>query len=115
MKYCRTCGKKLKDEDMFCSACGNACTEPEEEITDEKNEQLETAPTQKSYTNGFAIAGFVLSFLFPLFGWIFGGIGLSKAHKNNGVGEGLSIAALFIATILFFITVAINLSTPNVY
>lgn len=47
-------------------------------------------------TNGFAIAGFVLSFFFALLGLIFSIIGYQKS-KETDVGQGLSIAGIVIS------------------
>lgn len=60
-------------------------------------------PAPASEKNGMAIAGFVCSFFVPILGWVFGGIGLSKAKKLNGKGKGFSIASIAIATVMFFI------------
>ena len=54
-----------------------------------------------------AIAGFICSFFSPLLGWIFGGIGLNRSIKRNGKGQGLSIAAIVIATIMFIVVLAL--------
>ena len=66
-------------------------------------DQYQNSNQQEQKTNGFAIAGLICAFFIPLLGWIFGGIGLSKANNMNGVGKGMSIAALIIATIMFII------------
>jgi hypothetical protein len=50
-----------------------------------------------------AIAGFICSFIIPLLGWIFGGIGLARSRNCGGKGAGLSILAIIISTIHFFI------------
>lgn len=50
-----------------------------------------------------AVAGFVCSFFVPILGWVFGGIGLSRASKRNGKGKGLSIAGIAIASVMFFV------------
>ena len=52
-------------------------------------------------SNGIAIAGFVCAFISPLLGWIFGGIGLSRANRRNGKGKGFSIAAIVVASVVF--------------
>ena len=67
------------------------------------------APATAKSTNGFAIAGFVLSFVaFPLLGIIFSAIGLSKSKTLNS-GKGLSIAGLIISILytLYIIVVLI--------
>ena len=53
--------------------------------------------------NGFAIAGFVLSFYFAVLGIVFSSIGLSKAKKMNGKGKGLAVAGLVISLVSFVI------------
>lgn len=55
-------------------------------------------------SNGIAIAGFVCAFISPLLGWIFGGIGLSRANRRNGKGKGFSIAAIAVASVMFVIS-----------
>lgn len=58
-------------------------------------------------SNGFAIAGFVLSFFFSILGIIFSSIGLSRANKMNGKGKGLAVAGLVISLVSFVIGVII--------
>ena len=95
--YCSNCGKELCDEAYVCTNCG--CLLKEEPILEEN---------KKEKANGMAIAGFVCSFLFPVLGWVFGGIGLSNAAKMNGKGKGLSIAAIVIASVNFVLSLIIN-------
>lgn len=94
MKYCTKCGAELLDEAVICPNCGCSATPPQ---------------PQKD-TNGMAVAGFVCSFFFPILGWIFGGIGLSRSLKRNGKGKGLSIAAIVIATVLFILSLIVELA-----
>ncbi len=89
MKYCKTCGAELLDSDVYCTKCGNQ-TEP-----------IKVVVVQQS--NGVAIAGFILSFLIPLLGWILGGLGIKRSKEAGGKGYGLSIAAIVIATINFIL------------
>jgi hypothetical protein len=91
MKYCSRCGNEVVDEAVICPRCGCQVAS----YGGGKNVQ--------SGGNGFAVAGFVCSFFFPLLGWIFGGIGLHKSNTLNGKGKSLSIAAIIIATTLFII------------
>src|SRR5690554_6175838 len=104
MKYCSRCGNEVVDEAVICHKCGSQVAS-----YGGKNVQ--------SDENGFAIAGFICSFFFPLFGWIFGGIGLNRAKTLNGKGKSLSIAAIIIATILFIlyfiITILLALAQPQ--
>ena len=92
--YCKTCGKEINDYAVVCPYCGCATNNtPGTEVKEEKN--------------GFAIAGFVCSFISPLLGWIFGGIGLAKANKPNGKNKGWATAAIIISSVNFFITLLI--------
>ena len=70
-------------------------------------QQIDNVENIKPKNNGMAIAGFVCSFFIPLLGYIFGGIGLKRAKENNGKGLGFSIAAIAIATVMFFINLSI--------
>lgn len=96
--YCEKCGAELNDEAIICTNCGVATSnyKPQEEKINEPDK------------NGIAIAGFVCSFFIPLLGWIFGGIGLSRASKRNGKFKGFAIASLVIASIMFLINLAIQ-------
>ncbi len=87
--FCRKCGAEMDDEAIVCIKCG--CGVEKE---------------QKKQGNGIAIAGFVCSFFIPILGWIFGGIGLSRANKRNGKGAGFSIASIAISTVTFLINIA---------
>lgn len=84
MKYCSECGTKLLENSKVCPKCGN-----------------------KVNNNGFAIAGFVLSFFSSVLGLVFGIIGLNNSKKVNGEGKELSIAAIVIASINIFIALII--------
>ena len=90
MKFCQRCGAQLTDDAAFCPDCGSPAPRA--------NGAFEVVPNQ---TNGFAIAGLACSFFSPLFGWIFGGIGLNRANRMNGSGRGMAIAALVIASVQF--------------
>lgn len=100
--FCRNCGNEINETDAFCSKCGTQTKEKEVVA-----QNLETEKVEQPKGNGMAIAGFVCSFFIPLLGWIFGGIGLSRARKRNGKGLGFSIAALAIATVMFFVNMGI--------
>ena len=92
MQYCAKCGYQIDNTTSYCPICGTFV---------ESSEQNPNYTNKRSFTiekkaNDFAIAGFVLSFIIPLLGWIFGGIGLANVRKYNG-GKELAIAALIIA------------------
>ncbi len=90
--FCKNCGQEINGEAVICPHCGVATDKLFSVQSEEKQEK-----------NGMAVAGFICSFFIPLLGWIFGGVGLSRANKRNGKGKGFSIAALAIATIMFFV------------
>ena len=50
--------------------------------------------------NSLALAGFICAFFIPLLGWIFGGIGLSRAKRYGGNGKELALAAIIVATVV---------------
>jgi uncharacterized membrane protein YvbJ len=101
MAYCSKCGKELKKDETFCSNCGNNI---KGEFTPMNNQQIVYV---KNETNGFAIAGFVLSFLVPLLGLIFSCIGLSKAKAWNDNGKGLSVAGIIISALFIILAIVI--------
>ena len=71
--FCWRCGNEVVDEAYICPNCG--CLVGGRDAVEEVK-----------YKNGIAVAGFICSFFIPLLGWIFGGIGLSRAKKRNGKG-----------------------------
>ena len=50
-------------------------------------------------TNGFAIAGFVCAFFFPILGIIFSAIAMKQIDERNEGGKGLAIAGLVLSII----------------
>jgi len=94
MKFCSKCGSELSDEAIACPKCGSP-----------------TEAYVNSRSNGMAIAGFIFSFLIPLFGWIFGGIGLKRSKELNGKGRGLSIAAIVISTLDVLVSIIVVIAT----
>ena len=116
--YCQRCGAKLPEGKKFCADCGasvdrfnnqnNANGRQETNTCDLFNAYYDN-PKNSSGANGMAIAGFVCSFFFPILGWIFGGIGLSRSFKSDGKGRGFSIAAIAISSALFVIGLILNI------
>jgi hypothetical protein len=65
-------------------------------------------------TDGFAIAGFVCSFLIPLLGIIFSIIGLNRIKKNASLrGRGLAIAGIIISAVLMVLYVVLTIRQPQ--
>ena len=97
--FCSYCGRFIPDNTVVCPICG--CPT--------RNARMIPSEPEQPKSNGMAIAGFICSFFIPILGWIFGGIGLSKASKRKGKGKGLSIAALVIASISFLVNLGLML------
>lgn len=69
--YCQNCGKEVNDNAVVCVHCG--CVVNREAL----NKSLEEDKTSV----GLAI----LSFLIPLFGWIYGGVRYKEYPKSSKV------------------------------
>lgn len=138
-KFCKNCGTELK-EGKVCQNCGTvnegattakaATKTSETKATTTTNTTVNTAPATTSSTNGFAIAGFVLSLvglvccsfvICGILGLIFSIIGLNKANSSNGNGKGLAIAGIIIGgvaillTIIYWILVIVGYSSAYSY
>lgn len=94
MLYCSNCGSELQENQQVCLNCGKLV--------------VENKPTEKDTSMTFAIIGVVGGLLIPLIGFISGGIGLSRANKaNNSTAKTLSILAIVIGVIMFFVYLSI--------
>ena len=79
---------------------------PDGNVTPINNNASAVQTTSTKKANGFAVAGFVMSFVaFPLLGIIFSSIGLAKS-KKTGNGKGLSIAGLVISILYILYIIA---------
>ena len=98
-KYCKKCGRKIDENDIFCQYCGTQLIEetPEGELVVSTNK-----------TNSLAIAGFVVSlvsFVFSFWGVtaivaiILSSVALSQIKKTNEGGKGLALAGLIIGIV----------------
>ena len=96
--YCGNCGNNIKSNDSFCPYCGRQVINNNNEYY--QNTTYNSTPALRSGTNGIAIAGFILAFIFPLLGLILSCVGLasSKDYYNHS-GRGLSIAGIIISLI----------------
>ena len=90
-KFCQHCGNFIPASSFFCPKC---------------NKVSESHRPTPSDSNGMAIAGFVLSFLIPILGLIFGIIGNNRADEGAS-GKGLSVAAITISIIMMVISFAL--------
>lgn len=100
-KFCVYCGKEVEKSDNICGNCGK---------TINNNVQTVVTVKEKNKTEGFAVAGFVLSIVSFLccgststLGLIFSIIGLVNCNKNDKDGKGLAIAGIIINSIMFIV------------
>ena len=102
MKHCPKCGAQLSDEDDYCYFCGSPYKDLEIGAKDEeeikfREEKDDNFYYQTEARNGFALAGFILSFFSPIVGFIFSVIGLNKSKDMKGLGRGQAIAGIIIS------------------
>lgn len=93
--FCRNCGKELPEQAVACIGCGMnpkegskhcpACGETTEEkqiICTACGGSLEQS-NSTGWSTGAYIGLIILSFLLPIFGWIYGGIKANKAPPES--------------------------------
>lgn len=107
-KFCSECGKELEENGIVCKNCGKKV-----DVIAPQTTVTQTVQAHNK-TNGFAIAGFVISLVSLLccggtswLGLIFSIIGLVNANKQNGEGKGLAIAGIVISAILLILLVSL--------
>ena len=92
--FCKNCGKEIDDKATVCVHCG---------VPTANAQQQQQVVVQSTPNNGFAIAGFVLSFFSfaAVIGLILSIVGLqkSKTPEFNGKGKGLAIAGIILSCI----------------
>jgi len=112
---CKQCGKELSENAKFCDMCGTA-TDTIQNPTDARQNQAsaESANTYQAKTvqptNGMAIAGFVLSFVFALLGLIFSAIALKQIKETGEGGHGLALAGLVISIVALALGLILSIS-----
>ncbi len=100
-KQCFYCRRSMPKSSTYCPNCGKStkANDPFAQFYNTPPQPVQ--PVQR--TNGFAIAGFVLSLLFPLLGLIFSCIGRSKSYETNS-GGGLATAGIVISIVFLAIS-----------
>lgn len=121
--FCRNCGSPIGQDDKFCAYCGtrvknmddaekktvdsdtdiffgeekikNANVSNSENSTRYERVEIHHIP-QKKENNGMAIAGFILSFLFPIVGLILSIISYDNS-KKMGEPNKLALAGIIIS------------------
>jgi hypothetical protein len=79
--YCTRCGEDLFDDAVICTQCG---------VPTRSKDDAELSA-------GMLVLGYVLGFLIPLVGFIFGGWAITRNSVAHGVGI---IAVSFVSMIL---------------
>lgn len=64
MKFCQKCGAQIDDDAIFCSNCGFSSQMP----------GMSPQPQQYYVDDSVSIGFVILSFVFPIFGWIYSGV-----------------------------------------
>ena len=109
-KFCSNCGSELNN-----GKCPNCNSEDNNSKVTNQVENVnnfnEVNTSKQVKTNGFALAGFIISIVSPLLccnsiswlGLIFSIIGLASVNKNNEKGKGLAIAGIIISVVTMII------------
>lgn len=121
--FCKHCGKEIPDEAVICVHCGA--------MTDAPTAVNAQPAVSGKTSNGFAIAGFVLSLvsifsstytygILAILGLVFSIIGFVKS-KTCGKGKGFAIAgisissaSLFISVLIIILSVSLSLALPAI-
>lgn len=99
--------------DLVGSASGQTLITVED-VTMERSVMLEgsainavgVSKDRNDQVNGFAIAGFILAFLFPPVGFILSIVALIRMGRHGGRGRGLAIAGIVISILMMLILIA---------
>ena len=102
-RFCVSCGTEIAGDNSYCPNCGA----PVERGNSRQAEVVYGNQGVQEKSNGFSIAGFVISLvssllccgIFNILGLIFSIIGVVKAKSCGGKGKGLGIAGIIISSI----------------
>ena len=94
-KICKSCGNTIPQGVVVCPAC--------KQWANVAPLRAKSVPT----TNYISIAALICAFLSPILGLIFGCVGLSRSRDRLDTGRGLSISAIIVSIIMFFVNISI--------
>lgn len=89
MRYCSNCGKQLRDEEAFCSGCGNAVNAvPQQPIQAQQSFSAQQPvqfqqPMVEEEKKTLATCALAFAFLMPVVGLILGIIGTVKYKSEK--------------------------------
>lgn len=120
-RFCSNCGSEVGLDDNVCGNCGNVINNnasiPVNNFQSVNNAQSfnNSQPIQNNQTDGFAVAGFILSLVSILccggtsfLGLIFSIIGLVNCNNTGKGGKGLAIAGIVLSAIILIIFILLN-------
>jgi predicted nucleic acid-binding Zn ribbon protein len=82
--FCSSCGKEIADDAVVCIGCGRSVS---------KNTK-----TREKWTTAEMIVMVITTTIFPIIGFVYGGIGLSKEEKK-GQGALLLVTAILVSLV----------------
>ena len=134
MMKCSKCSAELEDNAKFCPQCGapvgddyvqHEQSQAQYQSQQQGQSQGQSQGQPQGYaqsqpqgnttyvyqrTNGFAIAGFVLSFFVAILGIIFSAIALKQINDRGEGGKGLAIAGLVLSIVWICVALVLLLA-----
>ena len=108
-KICPVCGEKMSADTRFCPRCGKGMNGQENTTNIVYTAQV--VPVNTVHYSGMAIAGFILSFFFPILGLIFSCVGLNQCTAHGKKGKGLAVAGLVLNLLWFLYLIGLAVTS----
>ncbi|MCH5161391.1 MAG: zinc-ribbon domain-containing protein [Clostridiales bacterium] len=116
--FCPNCGNHVNDESKFCPTCGTCL------INRQNHDNTPPQPSQHSRTFSmsesdiFAIAGFVLAFIFPIVGLIFSKMALNRNTNYKTLAKAgfiISIVYIVLSVVATIVGISVFVTMLNKY